>query len=100
MIMTTRLYVGGLSFSTDEDEVRQLFSQIGEVQSCRLVLNRDSKQSRGFAFVEMASAAEAQQAISRFDGYQLDGRSLAVSEAKEKREPGGSVGRGSFGGKR
>ncbi|HKX30541.1 MAG TPA: RNA-binding protein [Blastocatellia bacterium] len=80
--MTTRLYVGGLSLSTNEDEVRQLFSQIGEVQSCRVVLDRDSKQSRGFAFVEMASESEARQAIVRFDGYQLDGRSLAVSEAR------------------
>jgi cold-inducible RNA-binding protein len=86
MIMTTRLYVGGLPFSTDEDEVRQLFSQIGEVQSCRLARDRDAKQSRGFAFVEMASEADAQQAISRFNGFQLDGRTLTVSEARRKGE--------------
>ena len=84
--MTTRLYVGSLSPNTDEDQVRQLFSQIGEVRSCRLVLDRDSRQSRGFAFVEMASESEAQQAIARFDGYQLNGRSLAVSEARVNRE--------------
>lgn len=87
--MTTRLYVGGLSFNTTEDEVRQLFSQIGELRSCRLVRDRDSKQSRGFAFVEMASEEEAQQAISRFNGYHLDGRALTVSEAREKAEDHG-----------
>jgi RNA recognition motif-containing protein len=96
--MATRLYVGGLSFSTSEDEIMGLFSQVGEVKSCRLVRDRDSNQSRGFAFVEMASEAEARQAISRFDGYQLDGRKLAVNEARERGERGG--GRGGFGGKR
>lgn len=89
MTKTTRLYVGGLSFNTTEDELRQLFSQIGELRSCRLVRDRDSKQSRGFAFIEMASEAEAQQAISRFNGYQLDGRPLTVSEAREKGEDHG-----------
>ncbi len=102
--MATRLYVGGLSFSTDEDEVRQLFSQIGEVLSCRLVRDRDSNKSRGFAFIEMASEAEAQQAISRFNGSQLGDRSLTVNEAREKREPGGGGGggggRSGFGGRR
>jgi RNA recognition motif-containing protein len=82
--MSTRLYVGGLSFTTIEDEVRELFSQVGEVTSCRLVRDRDSNQSRGFAFVEMASDDEARQAISRFDGYQLEGRRLTVNEARER----------------
>jgi len=98
--MATRLYVGGLSLSTDEDEVRELFSQIGEVLSCRLVRDRDSDKSRGFAFIEMASEAEAQRAISQFNGYQLSGRTLTVNEAREKRETGGRGGRGGFGGKR
>jgi cold-inducible RNA-binding protein len=89
MTKTSRLYVGGLSFNTTEDEVRQLFSQIGELRSCRLVRDRDSKQTRGFAFVEMASEADAQQAISRFNGYQLDGRTLTVSEARGKGEDHG-----------
>ncbi|HKX30275.1 MAG TPA: RNA-binding protein [Blastocatellia bacterium] len=84
--MTIRLYVGGLLPNTDEDEVRRLFSQIGEVQSCRLVWDRESKRSRGFAFVEMASESAAQQAILLLNGYQLDGQSLVVSEAREKRE--------------
>jgi RNA recognition motif-containing protein len=98
--MSTRLYVGGLSFTTNEDEVRELFSQVGEVTSCRLVRDRDSNQSRGFAFVEMSSDDEARQAISRFDGYQLEGRRLTVNEARERGERGGSGGRGGSGSKR
>jgi RNA recognition motif-containing protein len=96
--MATKLYVGGLSFHTDEDELRELFGQVGEVVSCNLIRDRDSGQSRGFAFVEMASEAEAQQAISRFNGYDMDGRSLTVNEARERRERGGG-GRGGFGGR-
>lgn len=94
--MATKLYVGGLSFSVDEEELKGLFSQVGEVVSCNLIRDRDSGQSRGFAFVEMGSDAEAREAISRFNGYDLGGRSLTVNEAREKRERGG----GSFGGGR
>ncbi len=96
--MATKLYVGGLSFSADEEELKGLFSQVGEVVSCNLIRDRDSGQSRGFAFVEMGSEAEAREAISRFNGYDLGGRSLTVNEAREKREHGG--GRGSFSGGR
>lgn len=99
--MASRLYVGGLSFNTTEEEVSELFSRVGQVLSCRLVRDRDSNQSRGFAFVEMASETEAQQAISQFDGYKMEGRSLTVNEARERRErTGGSGGggRGGFGG--
>jgi cold-inducible RNA-binding protein len=92
--MAVRLYIGGLSPSTDEDEVRELFSQIGEVLSCRLVRDRDSNRSRGFAFIEMASESEAQRAISQFNGYQLGGQTLTVNVAREKRESGGHDGRG------
>jgi len=96
--MATKLYVGGLSFSTEEEQLKKLFGQVGEVVSCNLIRDRDTNQSRGFAFVEMASEAEASQAISQFNGYDLDGRSLTVNEAREKSERGG--GRGSFGGGR
>jgi len=93
--MATKLYVGGLSFGATEEQLKELFSQVGEVMSCNLIRDRDTNQSRGFAFVEMASEAEASQAISQFNGYELDGRSLTVNEAREKRERGG--GRGGFG---
>jgi len=96
--MATKLYVGGLSFSTDEEQLKELFNQVGEVVSCNLIRDRDTNQSRGFAFVEMASEAEARQAISQFNGYDLDGRSLTVNEAREKSDRGG--GRGGFGGGR
>jgi RNA recognition motif. (a.k.a. RRM, RBD, or RNP domain) len=69
MTKTTRLYVGGLSFNTTEDEVRQLFSQIGELRSCRLVRDRDSKQSRGFAFVEMARSGGATSNLAVSGAY-------------------------------
>ena len=98
--MAVRLYVGGLPLNTGEDEVRQLFSQIGEVLSCRLVRDRESNKSRGFAFVEMASEAEAQQAISRFNGYPFDGQSLTVNEARAKRDDNSGGGRSGSGRKR
>ncbi len=86
--MSNRLYVGGLPTNADEDELKQLFIQAGEVISCRVVRDRDSSQSRGFAFIEMGSEAEAQQAISRFNGFKLDGHSLSVSEARDRRDRG------------
>jgi RNA recognition motif-containing protein len=99
--MAMKLYVGGLSFNTDEEELKQLFTQIGEVISCHIIRDRDTGQSRGFAFVEMTSDAEARQAIAQLNGYDLDGRSLTVNEAREKRERGGGGGgRGRFGGGR
>jgi cold-inducible RNA-binding protein len=91
--MAFRLYVGGLPVNTDEDAVRELFSEIGDVLSCRLVRDRDSNKSRGFAFIEMASEEEAQRAISQFNGYQLSGQNLTVNVAREKRETDGRGGR-------
>src|SRR5215813_6993431 len=99
--MATKLYVGGLSFGADEEQLKELFSQAGEVVSCNVIRDRATNQSRGFAFIEMASDAEASQAISQFNGYELEGRSLIVNEAREKRERGGGRGdRGGFGGGR
>ena len=84
--MAARLYVGGLSFGTAEDEIRNLFSQVGEVTSCNLIRDRSTGQSRGFAFVEMSSDADAGKAMAQFNGYELGGRNLTVNEAREKRE--------------
>jgi cold-inducible RNA-binding protein len=97
----TRLYVGNLSFNTTEDTLRRSFEQNGQkVVEVKIVTDRDTGQPRGFAFVEMASAADAQAVMSAWDGQQLDGRSLKVNEAQERQGGGGGGGRGGGGGGR
>lgn len=97
--MDSKLYVGNLSYSTTEDDLRTLFSQAGAVTSVALIKDRDSGRSKGFAFVEMGSQADAQKAISMFNGYQFAERELKVNIARPREErPGG--GRGGFGGGR
>lgn len=93
--MSNKIYVGNLSFNTQEDALKDAFTRFGDVSSCKLITDRDSGRSKGFAFVEMATAAEAHDAIAGLDGSDLDGRSMRVNEAKpqEKRER-------SFGGSR
>lgn len=92
-----RLYVANLSFNTTEESVRELFAQDGRtVVEVKLVTDRDSGQPRGFGFVEMANAQEAQAAIAACDGQALDGRTLKVSEAQE-RSNGAANGRGGGG---
>jgi RNA recognition motif-containing protein len=92
--MGNRLYVGNLSFQATTDAVRDAFSACGEVTDVHIVQDRDSGQSRGFAFVTMGSAAEAATAISSMDGSSLDGRSLRVNEAEERQNRGGGGGGG------
>lgn len=92
--MSMKLYVGNLSFSTIEDDLHRLFSQVGSVESVSMVTDRDTGRSRGFAFVEMSSKSEGEAAISKFNGSELDGRSLTVNEAKPRENRGG----GGFGG--
>ena len=96
-----KLYVGNLPFTTTEADLNDLFSQVGAVQSSRIVTDRDTGRSRGFGFVEFDSKSEGEEAISRFNGYQFDGRPLTVNEAKPQ-EPrgGGGGGRGGYGGGR
>ncbi len=96
--MGTRLYVGNLPFSADESEVRALFEQ-GErtVTDVHLVTDRETGRPRGFGFVEMGSAEQAEQAIASLNGYSMGGRQLNVNEARE-RTGGGGGGRGGFGG--
>lgn len=98
----TRLYVGNLSFKTSEDTLRQAFEQGGQkVVEVKIVTDRETGQPRGFGFVEMATPADAQAAISAWDGQQLDGRSLKVNEAQERTGGGGGGGgRGGGGGGR
>ncbi|MBM3695780.1 MAG: RNA-binding protein [Actinobacteria bacterium] len=82
--MPTKIYVGNLAFSTDSAALRALFAPHGEVTSAQVVEDRDSGRSRGFGFVEMSSAEEAQKAIAATDGKTLDGRQLRVSLAKAR----------------
>src|SRR5512144_1838815 len=92
--MSTRIYVGNLSYSTTEEGLRAAFAADGrQVVAVSVITDRMSGRPRGFAFVEMASAEDAQKAIAALDGQQLDGRTLKVSEARE-RAPGGPGGGG------
>jgi cold-inducible RNA-binding protein len=92
--MSMKLYVGNLSFGTMEDDLQRLFSQAGSVESIAMVTDRDTGRSRGFAFVEMSSKSEGEAAIAKFNGSELDGRSLTVSEAKPRETNGGGFGGG------
>ena len=91
--MTKKLYVGNLSFQTTEGDLDELFAQAGEVESVRIITDRDTGRSRGFGFVEM-SEDNAEKAIAQFNGTELDGRALTVNEARPqvKREGGGGGG--------
>jgi cold-inducible RNA-binding protein len=93
--MATKLYIGNLSYATQDDGLNALFSQVGTVVSATVVKDRETGRSRGFAFVEMASAEDADKAIQRFNGYKLDNRELRVSIArpKEDRPSGGGYDR-------
>ena len=96
--MEVKLYVGNLTYSTTEDELRTMFSQAGTVASVALIKDRDTGQSKGFAFVEMSSQAEAQKGISLFNGKALNGRDLTVNMARPREERGGFGGsRGGYG---
>jgi RNA recognition motif-containing protein len=96
---TTKLYVGNLSFKTTSQELQEMFSQAGTVESASIVEDRDTGRSRGFAFVEMSSKEEATAAIDQFNGKDFGGRALKVNEAKPRENRGGGGGRG-FGGNR
>jgi cold-inducible RNA-binding protein len=93
--MGKKLYVGNLSYSVDSNQLNDLFTQAGLVESANVIMDRDSGRSKGFAFVEMSDAAEAQQAIGKYNGFSLDGRAMNVSEAKPQ-ENRTSRGGGSF----
>jgi RNA recognition motif-containing protein len=92
--MSTKLYVGNLSFKTTEDDLNELFSKAGTVESASVVTDRDSGFSRGFGFVEMSSDEEAKSAISQFNGTEIDGRALNVNEARPREDRGGNGGGG------
>jgi RNA recognition motif-containing protein len=96
--MEIKLYVGNLSYSTTEDDLRTLFAQAGTVQSVTIIKDRDTGRSKGFAFVEMATQVEAQQAISKFNGQNMQDRALTVNLARPREErPRGGGGGGGYG---
>ena len=93
--MSAKLFVGNLSFETTSDEIRDLFSEVGPVESCQVITDRDTGRSKGFGFVEMNSKAEANTAKEKFNGQDLHGRALKVDEARPKiasRNNGGGYG--------
>lgn len=99
--MGSKIYVGGLPYSTTEQQLSDLFAVHGAVASARIITDKFTGQSRGFGFVEMSADNEAQAAITALNGTQLGGRTLTVNEARPQ-EPrsGGGGGRGGFGGGR
>ena len=95
--MGKKLYVGNLSYNTDDAGLQTMFESAGAVESARVIVDRATGRSKGFGFVEMATDQDAQNAISQFDGKDLDGRKVRVAEAKPQ-EPRSGGGRGGFGG--
>jgi cold-inducible RNA-binding protein len=91
------IYVGNLSYNTDEESLRTAFSAFGQVDNVNIVRDRDSGQPRGFAFVEMANDSEAETAMQQLNGSNLDGRNLTVNEARPKTDRGGFGGGGGGG---
>ncbi len=96
--MGKKLYVGNLPFSTTDQILLDSFSQVGTVESAKVIVDRDTGRSKGFAFVEMSTDEQAQAAISQFNGAQYEGRTLTVNEARPMAPREGGAGRGGFGG--
>jgi cold-inducible RNA-binding protein len=94
----TNLFVGNLSFQTTQDDLIAAFSQYGAVERVNIVTDRETGQARGFAFVEMTDRREAETAIERLNGAELNGRAMNVNEARPKPQGGGGRGNGGFGG--
>ncbi|MEN9404901.1 MAG: hypothetical protein RL091_3604 [Verrucomicrobiota bacterium] len=106
MSENSKLYVGNLPFASTAQDLEALFGQVGTVSVVEIIFDKFTGRSRGFAFVTMANGEEAQQAVEKFHGHQIEGRALAVNIARprEERPPGGGFGggggRGGFGGGR
>jgi RNA recognition motif-containing protein len=96
--MSMKLYVGNLSYSTTSEDLRELFEQVGTVDSATVISDRDTGRSKGFGFVEMSSREEGESAIEKFNGQDVGGRNLTVNEARPREERSGGGGRGGYGG--
>jgi RNA recognition motif-containing protein len=95
--MSNRLYVGNLSFNTDEGMLQDAFARFGDVSDVKVVTDRDTGRSRGFGFVTMSDANGARDAIAQMDGAMVDGRALRVNEAEERQPRSGGGGGGGGG---
>ena len=91
--MATKLYVGSLAYSINDDQLKELFAEAGTVSSAQVIVDRDTQQSKGFGFVEMSSEDEAKEAIKLLNGKEVDGRALVVNEARPKEDRSGGGGR-------
>ncbi len=94
--MAKKLFVGGLSWDTTDDGLRQAFASHGEIAEAKVITDRDTGRSRGFGFVTFAEEEEGKSAISKMDGTNLDGKTIKVNEAQEKRPRGDSRSGGGF----
>jgi cold-inducible RNA-binding protein len=92
--MSKKLFVGGLSWNTDDDGLRSAFEAFGEVTDAKVITDRDTGRSRGFGFVTFSSSSDADSAMDAMNGAQLDGRNLNVNEAQDRRGGGGGGGGG------
>jgi cold-inducible RNA-binding protein len=92
------IYVGNLPFSVDDDELRDLFAQFGEIQSAKIIMDRETGRPRGFGFVEMGDG-EGQAAIDALNGFEMNGRALRVNEAQPRENRGPRGGGGGGGGR-
>ncbi len=95
--MSKRLFVGGLSWDTDDHGLREAFSRFGTVEDSKVITDRETGRSRGFGFVTFSNEDDGRQAIEQMNGQELDGRSLTVNEAQERQQRGGGGGGGGGG---
>jgi len=98
--MAKKLFVGGLSWDTTDDGLRQAFASYGEITEAKVITDRDTGRSRGFGFVTFSQEEDAKKAISQMDGTSLDGKTIKVNEAQQKSARGGGRSGGGFGGGR
>jgi RNA recognition motif-containing protein len=96
--MAKKLFVGSLPYSTTQEEIAQLFSQVGSVASVNVIIDRYTGRAKGFAFVEMSTDEEAKAAVEKLNGYSLGGRAIVVNEARPQEDRGNRGGGGGFGG--